>query len=83
MLLHADAIAGTILVILTSDERFERFHVQLLETGQLAKLQNPSVLHLLRCGLVAHVRDGKRIREPRPSKAREEGGFAGDAEVKI
>ena len=64
MILHAVAIGVAELVVLTGDEGLDRLHVHLLEARQLAQLQDPVALQLLRSCLVLHVADGQTVGEP-------------------
>ena len=72
MILHAVAVGVAELVVLPGDERLDRLHVHLLKPRQLAQLQYPLALQLLRRGLVLHVAYGQAVAEPLPAQLGEE-----------
>ena len=64
------------LIVLSGDERLDRFHVHLFQPRQLAQFQNPVALQLFRCGLILHIADGQAVGEPLAAQPGEERAFA-------
>ena len=64
MIFHAVAVGMPEFIVLTGDERLDRFHIHLFQPRQLAQFQNPVSLQLLRRGLILHVADGQAVGKP-------------------
>ena len=75
MALHIDAIGRAVLVVHTADEGLHGLDVSLPHARQLAQLQYPVPLQLLRTGFVLHVRQRQAVREPFPGELRIKGGL--------
>ena len=76
MILHAVAVGMPKLIVLSGDERLDRFHVHLFQPRQLAQFQNPVALQLFRRGLIFHVADGQAVGEPLAAQLGKKGAFA-------
>ena len=76
MILHAVAVGMPELVILTGDERLDRFHIHFLQSRQLAQLQNPVALQLFRGRLILHIADRQAVGEPFAAQLGKEGALA-------
>ena len=76
MIFHAVAVGMPKLIVLTGNERLDRFHVHLFKTRQFTQFQNPVALQLLWCGLILHVADGQAVREPLAAQFGKKGTLA-------
>lgn len=70
------AEGGTVLVVLTGNERLYLVDVSLLHSGKLTDLQNPVSLQLFRSSLVVHIGKVQAVGIPFAAEFPDEGRFA-------
>ena len=73
---HPPPKTGAVFVILSGNKGFDLVDVRLFHARKFADLQNPVPLQFLSGCFVIHVRKGKAVREPFPTKGGNEGAFA-------